>query len=163
MYKPLIVGVDPGANIGIAIFDFKGNIISTYAQKHASKDDIIKHISEFGKPIIVASDVNPAPQLVRRIASMTSSRMFYPEKSMTTKEKNKLVGKFRQDIKDIHVKDAFAAGYKAFKTYRSLLNKVEVDLAGRHMEFLYDNIVDSLIRKQTFNIKEAVEKFSKSS
>jgi uncharacterized protein len=159
LYKPLIVGVDPGANIGIAIFDFKGNIVSIYTQKHASKNDIIKRIFEFGKPLIVATDVNPVPHMVKRIASMTSSRTFFPEKSMTTKEKNKLVGRFRE-IKDIHVKDAFAAGYKAFKTYRGLLNKVEVDLADKHMEYLYESIVDSLIRKKSFNIKEAVEKFS---
>ena len=157
MYKPLIVGLDPGASVGIAIFDFRGNIISTSTKRYAGKNEIIKYISQFGKPILVASDVNPMPAVVKSIASMTSSKMFSPEKSLTIRQKIKLIGKFRRELKGTHVKDAFAAGYKAFKAYRSLLQKVELDLSSRHMDSLYENVVNSLITKHAYNIKEAIK------
>jgi len=49
--KNIIVGYDPGTTVGIAILDTDGKLIEVFSQKNFSKDEVIKHISAFGRPI----------------------------------------------------------------------------------------------------------------
>ena len=98
MKRPVIVGIDVGVTVGIAIMDTKGKLISLESKREAKLSEIIEHIWKFGKPIIIASDVNPAPKKVERLARSLGSKLFYPEVSLSNLEKMKIVKKYLKKI-----------------------------------------------------------------
>jgi len=76
---------------------------------------LIKEIIKYGKPLIIASDVNPAPKAIEKIAKNLGSKLFFPEKSLTNLEKEKIIKNFKEKIKSSHEKDALAASLKSLK------------------------------------------------
>ena len=106
---------------------------------------------------MIASDVNPAPKFVEKIASSLGSKIFYPETSMTRKEKERIVDDFDEEIKSSHQKDALAAGLKAFKNYHEIILKVQA-AAGSNFEDVLRNVI---INKKTENISDVVKKIKK--
>ncbi len=106
--------------------------------REARRGDIIKHILEFGRPVIIASDVNPLPKMIERLAASLGSKVFYPEVSLTNVEKEKIINDFKEEIKNTHQKDALAAGLKAFKNYHGLFLKIEETLAKQNKEEIFD-------------------------
>ena len=151
--KLIIAGVDPGINVGIAILDLRGNILNLSSKREASKSDLIKHIVKFGWPIVIASDVNPMPRSIKRLASTFGSRIFYPKVSLSNTEKVKIIDDYRDEIGNVHQKDALAAALKAHKKYRELFSKINVSLKNKEM---FDEIVENIFKGK--NIAEAVEK-----
>jgi len=117
---------------------------------------VIKKILDHGSPLVIASDVNPAPKFVEKIASSLGSKIFYPEISMTRKEKEKIVEDFEEEIKSSHEKDALAAGLKAFKNYHGIILKVK-ESAGKNFEEVLRNII---INEKTENISDVVKKIA---
>ena len=111
---------------------------------------------EYGNPLVVASDVNPAPKFVEKIAASLGSKIFYPEFSLSRKEKRKIVEDYEDVIKSAHEKDALAAGLKAFKNYHELILKVKA-AAGNNFENVLRNII---INEKTENISDVVKKFA---
>lgn len=73
------MGVDPGNTVGIAILGTKGNAINITSIREAKRSDLIRHIINFGKPVIIASDVNPLPKAIYRLAAALGSKTYYPE------------------------------------------------------------------------------------
>ena len=111
---------------------------------------------KYGNPLVVASDVNPAPKFVEKIAASLGSKIFYPEFSMTKKEKGKIVEDYEDEINSAHEKDALAAGLKAFKNYHQLILKVEA-AAGKNFEKVLRNVI---INEKTENISDVVKKIA---
>jgi predicted RNase H-like nuclease (RuvC/YqgF family) len=153
----LIVGIDSGISVGIAILDSNGKIVSVMSKRQQNRGEVIKHILKFGNPLVIASDVNPAPKFVEKIASSLGSKLFYPEFSMTRKEKENIVDDFEEEIKGSHQKDALAAGLKAFKSYHGIILKVK-EAAGKNFEEVLRNVI---INKKTENISDVVKKIAK--
>lgn len=112
---------------------------------------------EFGNPVVIASDVNPASKFVEKIAASLGSKIFYPEFSMSRKEKGKIVKDYEEEIKSAHEKDALAASLKAFKNYHELILKVKA-AAGSDFEKVLRNII---INEKTENISDVVKKIQK--
>lgn len=158
MQKALIVGIDPGTTTGIAILDAKGNLVAVTSKKYAKRSEITKYITKFGKPVIIASDVNPPSESVKKIAKVLGCRLFYPETSLSNIEKNKIVKKY--EIKG-HQKDALAASIKAFKSYHELFLKIEDATTKLKLENFFDEIVIKLIKEKADNIADAIEKIKK--
>jgi len=152
--RNLIVGIDSGTSIGVAILDSHGKILSLSSKKLQTKGDVIRQIMKYGNPVVIASDVNPAPKFVEKIAASLGSKLFYPKFSMTRKEKGKIVDDFEEEIGSAHEKDALAAGLKAFKNYHQLILKVEA-AAGKNFEDVLRNVI---INKKTENISDVVKK-----
>lgn len=117
-----IVGVDAGIKTGYAIVDLKGKMIATGTVKEANYDDIVRIISTFGTPSIIATDVFPSPFFVKKVAARFAAPLFQPKKSMLVKEKKK-VGK---GITDPHVRDAYAAAMKAYHHYANRLKQIDI-------------------------------------
>jgi len=44
MLKSLIVGIDPGTNLGLVVIDDNGNIVDKLSGKNIQNEDIIKYI-----------------------------------------------------------------------------------------------------------------------
>jgi predicted RNase H-like nuclease (RuvC/YqgF family) len=105
---------------------------------------------------VIASDVNPASKFVEKIASSLGSKIFYPEISLTRKEKEKIVEDYEEEIKSSHEKDALAAGLKAFKNYHEIILKVKA-AAGKNFEEVLRNVI---INKKTENISDVVKKIA---
>lgn len=147
-----------GLTVGVAILDTKGSIIDITSKREATKSEIIKHISKFGKPVIIASDVNPLPKSIDKLASSLGSKAFYPKTSMSNAEKSKLVEDYREEIKDSHQKAALAAGLRAFKNYHELFLKIEEVLHKMEQDDLFEEVVRKMLKKKNENIVDVTKK-----
>lgn len=155
------MGLDPGNTVGVAVLNTKGNVLNLTSIREARRSDLIKHILGFGRPIIIASDVNPLPKMIERLAASLGSKVFYPEVSLTNVEKEKIINDFKEEIKNTHQKDALAAGLKAFKNYHSLFLKVEEILVKQNKEEIFEEVVKHLLKDKTQNIVDMIKKISK--
>lgn len=141
------------------------------SKRSIGKGKIIKIVTKFGKPLIVAVDVVPAPRNVERIASSLGSVLFTSERSMLNKEKNDIVKRFRRKYNKAHAtelkiggkheRDALAAAVKAWKSNSYLLRKVGNALHKRDMERVFDEVVKILIRGESENITNAINEVLK--
>ena len=114
----IIVGVDPGTTVGVAILNINGELLFVGSKKNAKRNEIVNLISKFGKPLIVSADRNPPPKYVKRLASNFGAKIFFPDEDMSLTVKNRLAKKFSEEIKDSHQMDAAAAAIRAWKNYR---------------------------------------------
>lgn len=136
------------------------------SKRNIGKSEIIRRITRFGKPLIVAVDVSPAPKNVEKIAHSMGSVLFVSEKSMSNKEKNDIVKRFRRNYKKEsgielkvegkHERDALAAAVKAWKTNSYLLRKVDNALRRKGLEKLFDDVVETLVKRKSENITNAI-------
>lgn len=117
----LIVGIDPGINVGYAALNLDGKLVASGCVRDANEEDIVKIISRFGIPSIVGSDVNPPPDFVSKISARFNVKVVFPKESMTTDQK-KEIGK---DIYDPHARDAYSAAVKAYRIYANRLRQID--------------------------------------
>lgn len=127
--RPIIVGIDPGTTIGIAILDMDGNFVSVDSDKNLTRGDISKIILEYGSPVIVASDISPLPRMVEKIATSFGAKTLMPEELLTRKEKHRISKnfsrKFSQVWNNTHERDALVAAIYAWKKIRQTMEKVD--------------------------------------
>ncbi|NYZ79146.1 DUF460 domain-containing protein [Candidatus Micrarchaeota archaeon] len=119
----MIVGIDPGTTIGYAIFDLDMNPLLIGSKREMSKEELADMIRKKGKPSLLACDVNPAPDLLLKLASYFNTRIFIPEKDMGDREKSKLVK--GMEFSNEHEMDAAAAAMKAFRFYENKLRQID--------------------------------------
>lgn len=121
--KYTIVGIDPGTTIGVAVLDLDGDLLWLHSSKNYSLSDIILKISSFGKPLIVASDVTPAPETVKRIKSTFSALLYEVDEPLSVEEKIMLTKGF--NYANDHERDALVACLQAFKKFKNKFAKIE--------------------------------------
>lgn len=167
--KGIIVGFDPGLTVGIAILNLNGHLISLASFKEIRRSEIVSHIINYGKTVLVATDVDPPPKTVRKLASTLNSKIWSPYKSMSVESKIDIVDSYLHDIdkeqklfelpQNAHERDALAA---AVKTYRDHLKKFrQIEKRTEKAELPYD-AVDS-IKIMVINgtsISNAIEQIS---
>ena len=151
----MIVGIDLGTTIGIAILDTRGKILDLSSKREAKRADIVKHIMKFGDALIIASDVNPLPKGIEKLASSLGCHIFYPKVSMSYKEKEKMIDDYKEEIKDSHQKDALAAALRAFKNYHSMFLKVEEVVKKLGREDLFEDVTKRVLKKKSESIVDA--------
>lgn len=157
MSKSLIVGFDPGITTGLAILDIRGGVLFIGSKREANRSDVIKKITKFGKPLIVASDVNPLPQSVEKLASSVGSRVYYPEESLRISEKVELTRDHEIEIKNHHERDALAAAIKAYKNYRSLFLKIEQTVNEIGSPELFEDVARKVVKEDVENIMDGID------
>lgn len=145
MKKLLIVGIDLGKNTGISILDFKGNLIHLSTLKYVNFNELIKYICNFGKPLLISSDIVYSRK-IKKIAASFGAKVFFPDRPLTKKEKSKLTSDFYYE--DIHQRDALAASLRAFKSYRKIIGKLMNEFGKDYEKAL------ELFFKTNKNIKE---------
>ncbi|MEM4137767.1 MAG: DUF460 domain-containing protein [Candidatus Anstonellaceae archaeon] len=126
--KYYIVGVDPGNNIGIAFLNLNGKIEETITIV-GSIEDSIKKIQQVGKPAIIASDVNPAPQFVIRLASYFNSKLYVPKNIFREEQKWKITREYEKKenkkiCKTVHERDAIFAAIVAYREYQNVIRNI---------------------------------------
>lgn len=159
MIKPLlIVGIDPGTTLGYAVLDLYGNIIQISSSKQLDLNSLTANIFYLGKPLIVATDVSPAPRFVEKFASQTGAKLIKPEYSLKVFQKKELTKHYA--FANEHERDALAAAVFAFKKVRTLLKKISVYVKKHNKQDLKQDIT-YLVFSKGFSISDAVAELEK--
>ncbi len=126
--KHLVVGYDPGIKIGLVALDLEGKPILITSGKSLDREDIASLLVKFGKPLVVATDKNPPPEMVRKLASMLKAQLYCPSRSLTTGEKELISADFSRKhgitVRNTHERDALSAAVKAYRVYEEKLKKL---------------------------------------
>lgn len=159
--KPLIVGIDPGIETGIAIIDLSLNILLIESSKSLDRLDIIDKIYHYGIPVLIAVDKNPPPENVKKIASILGAQLYVPNESLTIEMKDRLIEwlkrKKHTDIKinTTHERDALAAALRAYKAYERKLLELEKRLLEMGIDVDIDELKSMLLKG--YNISSVIE------
>lgn len=120
----LIVGIDPGTTTGIAILNFKGELVNLFSSKDFGIDRVIEHLIPLGKVSVISTDVNPAPEFVSKLVTKLGSRLFLPEESLRIEEKIRLSRNY--NTKNSHERDALSSAINAFNKFSNKFRKIEL-------------------------------------
>jgi predicted RNase H-like nuclease (RuvC/YqgF family) len=130
--RRIILGIDPGITTGLAALDLDGNFLFAKSEREVSLNRIVDEVARYGKVILVATDVTPAPDLAKKVASTLKVSMFIPSRSMEVPEKRELVGRYSQtnaiEVGDSHARDALASVIKALHKFKNKFEKLEAEL-----------------------------------
>lgn len=154
--KNVIVGLDPGITVGIGVVDLDGNVVAVYSERNMAISDIFRFISEVGHPIIIATDVTPAPGLVEKISRSFKAVLFTPHEDMRVEEKIELLKNLGIEVEDDHQRDALAAAYKAYLRLKPKFEHIDAKLRNLGLE-RKGNEIKALVL-QGYNLGEAITK-----
>lgn len=156
MEKPfLVVGIDIGVTSAVAIFDLKNNLLNIESRREFSTSEIIKHILDFGNPLIIATDKRKTPSSIAKIASSFNCRLFHPDHDLTSEEKDRIVKMY---VKNQDERDAMSSAIFAYRSYVSQFANVDKALASMNLESESDRVKEMILNKKAANISEAIEK-----
>ncbi len=153
--RPLIVGVDPGTYTGVAVLDMSGNVLLLHSSKNLDRARIASLIGGLGKPVVIAADVNPPPDNVRKLAAMFNAQLYVPPVSLSTVEKRLLAEEAYPEYRDAHQRDALAAAYKAYKELREKFKQVDAYISKHRINIDADRLKEAVVRGKA--LAEAVE------
>ncbi|MQL54593.1 DUF460 domain-containing protein [Acidianus ambivalens] len=158
--KPIIVGIDPGIFVGISAIDIHGNPVILESKKGIDREEIINKLSEKGSAIIIATDVNPVPDAVKKIAGILKAKLYVPDKSLSVDEKQKLLQeyseKYNLNITDPHIRDSLAAALKAYKELENKLSQASSTIRKLDLDIDEYAIYKCIIEGKT--VAECIEK-----
>jgi predicted RNase H-like nuclease (RuvC/YqgF family) len=119
----IIVGVDPGTTTAVAVLDLNGRLVEVTSSRVSSIPEIIEHISEKGRPVLIATDVVPPPSAVEKIKRAFKAVLFTPNERIPVEEKVRLARPL--GYSNDHERDALAAAVKAFNTYKNKFAQID--------------------------------------
>jgi predicted RNase H-like nuclease (RuvC/YqgF family) len=162
--RRLIVGIDPGLTIGLSIMDLNGRILKISSYREASRGQIIREITNYGKPSLICVDVYPYPAYVEKISAVLNSRLYTPRSVMTVSEKNEISRKLAMqqgvNVKNAHQRDSLASAYKGYAKFRSEFEKIERNYRDVYDKSLRDEIKNLLVKGKT--LADAIEEINQS-
>ena len=128
--RPLILGIDPGIETGVAILNLSGEVLLLLSRRELSRNKLVDVISKYGIPVLVATDVNSPSDYVKKVASFFNAALFYPSKPLSVLDKRKIVQNYCNKYKSIkvntpHQRDALASAIKAFESLSNKFEKIE--------------------------------------
>lgn len=145
--KPIIVGIDPGMSVGLAILDLNGEVMALRTLRRASRSEIVEEILNHGYPVIIATDVSPPPKSVTKIAGMFDSRLMVAKYDMRADEKRGIVAEYEETkgirVGSSHERDSLAAALKVYYKVKNLISKVRI----RVIEEGLTNELDTVLTK----------------
>ncbi|MEK6852607.1 MAG: DUF460 domain-containing protein [Nanoarchaeota archaeon] len=127
----VILGLDPGMTVGLALIDDRGNIIIIDSRKHFNVSKIISLVNSYnsyGSVEVIAADTVRIPKLLLRISAKLGTGIINPKKDLTIKRKKDIVIKYDKDllkgIKNKHELAALASSIYAYKKLKFLERKL---------------------------------------
>lgn len=131
--RRIILGIDPGVSTGLAVLDLDGDCLFAKSEREISWERIVNEVSRYGKVVLVATDVTPAPDLARKLASALRATLFTPNKPIEVSEKRTLVDKYGEsnvnEAGNPHARDALASAIKALLQFKSRFERIENEMA----------------------------------
>jgi len=113
----LIVGIDPGTTTAVAALDLDGNLMHLQSSRQMNMADVIESLYRVGKPLIIASDVQPMPYSVEKIRRAFSAVAYSPRQDTSVGTKMELTAPFNYE--NDHERDALSAALDAYRQYRN--------------------------------------------
>ena len=156
----LIVGIDPGVTVGLALLDLNGQIVSIVSGKNISLNDLIALTLKYGNALIVGCDKSKAPNLITSYGAKFNARIIVTETDLKFKEKLNLIKKYEDfkklDLKNEHEFDALAAALFAYKKIKPLLIRAFKTLKNLKKLEYFDKVVEIVV-KQKISILDALK------
>ncbi|MGB3908077.1 MAG: DUF460 domain-containing protein [Methanomethylovorans sp.] len=121
--KYTIVGIDPGTTVGIAILSLDGDLLFSKSFRGISHDQVVKLISDHGKPAIVATDVYPPPASVEKVRRSFKAVLGTPGTELRAEEKIAMARPF--GYSNDHERDSLAAAINIYRNYKNIFSRVE--------------------------------------
>ncbi|AKG90702.1 hypothetical protein GAH_02028 [Geoglobus ahangari] len=118
-----IVGIDPGATVGVAILDLNGNVLAVRSKKGWSYSEVVEFILSHGKPVVIATDKKSAPEYISKMRASFNCILHCPKEDIPVERKKALTA--GKSIANDHERDALASALDAYNTYRNKLRNVE--------------------------------------
>lgn len=158
--------------------DLNGKILSVKSFKEISRAEIINHIINYGKTVLVSTDVYPPPKMVKKLATTLNAKLHHPGKDMPVGSKIELVESFLDEKsslerskvvsselvpQDSHQRDALAATINTYKSYQKKLDQIEsrsleIDLSPPEKDLVKKMVIDgTAISKAIQMIQEMKE------
>ncbi|MEM1623203.1 MAG: DUF460 domain-containing protein [Sulfolobales archaeon] len=129
----LIVGLDPGIEVGLAVLDLNGRVIALNSARGLDKEDVISMLRNLGKVVMVATDKRQPPEFVRRVAASLGARVYTPERDLVACEKESISREYAElygiEVKDTHMRDSLAAAVEAYRSIKGKIKELEDKLA----------------------------------
>ncbi|MHA1229381.1 MAG: DUF460 domain-containing protein [Candidatus Helarchaeota archaeon] len=139
--KNLIIGIDPGISIGVAILDLNGKIISVFSRKQMSRNDLRRIIyTKYGIPVVVGTDVVSIPRFIEKFANSSQAIIYHPKRVLKISEKNELVEQYLKNqgtnikIENTHERDALVSAIKAYQFFEKRFKKAELRLSEMNID-----------------------------
>lgn len=151
--------MDPGTTTGVAIIDSDGNVLDVFSKRDATKAEIIRRVLNFGRPVIISSDVSTAPRSVEKVAAKLGCIVYSPDISLTVVEKKDMTRSYRANVKNNHENDALSAALKAWKRYRVLFSDVNDVLKKFEKEDMLADVMLKILKEESPNIEDTVKEF----
>lgn len=146
----------------MAVLGLDGEVVKLKSSRSFSLRNIIRFLCRECNPVIIASDVNPAPRLVEKVSTSFSVPLHTPPESLSRKTKSRLVRDF--DIKGLvrHKKDALAAAVSAYGSLIPMIMKLEKRIceAGLSGNGLTNDVAGKIILGKCRNIDRAIREIA---
>lgn len=126
----LIVGIDAGTTLGLALLDLRGKPILVDSYRGISRTETISVISSNGNPAVIAVDVQKPSQIAEYLAAKFNAEIFFFPTLISTSEKMALARDFASRYctrlpEDQHQSDALAAAVKALNFYKDKFQRID--------------------------------------
>lgn len=158
----LIVGYDPGMNVGLAVLDLDMNPVYITSGRELDRGEISSVLVKLGHPAVIATDKSPPPEMCRKLAASLGAMLYVPERSLSTAEKEVMVADFTGlhpsvSVRNAHERDALAAALKAYSEFQRKLEKLsrklremglyEVDLQKYRAKVLLNETLSAIVEE----------------
>ena len=151
--KLLIVGIDPGTTTGYAVLDIDGKLLHLNSSKQLDLNQLISQTINLGKAVLVGTDNAKVPNLVGTFATKLGAKIVNPDEDLKVEEKRRMAENF--NFSDEHQGDALASALFAYKSARTLLDKIDIFVKENQKSNIKNQIKDIVITKSV-SIKNAV-------
>ncbi len=155
----ILVGVDPGTTIALAFFDLNFNFCGKWSKKNAKIEEVIKEITNKGKPLLLITDVNKVPSFVLKLSDKFLIDYWVPNKNLSLKYKRDLVFSFleKNNIK-IHINqhelDAIAAVLNYLKINKRKIEYLKSKYGNKAIDLIKYGFIKEVKEEKDGQIKE---------
>lgn len=152
-----IVGIDPGATVGVAVLDLDGNVLAVKSRKGWSYHEVVEFILSHGKPVVVATDKRLPPEYISKMRASFNCILHCPKEDISVEKKKALIA--GKNVSNDHERDALASAIDAYNTYRNKLKNVEKRIPeGYDLDEIKAGIIKGLSLKSMLERKEVISK-----
>ncbi len=153
--RNLIVGIDPGLTIGLAILNLNGKVLKVDSFREATRGDIIRAISRYGRVSLLCTDKFPYPLYAEKLAATLNAKLYSPRSVMTISEKNEVSRKIAMEqncqINNAHERDSLSAAYKGYTKYRVEFEHIDKKYSDEYDQTLRDYIKDAIVKGKSIS------------
>jgi predicted RNase H-like nuclease (RuvC/YqgF family) len=126
---------------------------------------ILEFVSRECSPLVIASDVMPAPKLLERVAAAFSARIHEPSENFSKRAKSRLVEPFDLSERERHLKDALAAAVTAYASQLPMIKRIRKRLedCGLSEDIEVGDVAMKIFSGECNNIHSAIVRIRKES